>query len=142
MVRTRKSEYTRRKHAIARRKRTSILGQPQPGLDWHCPYCSQWFSQKRNGPSNHLRFCRAAHHSYRSEHRASPAERGSIASPVSVPGSSGEFLSSNPGITPNDSSESESDIPLIRRRHAKGIQRLQAEDSGKLQMFILALRLS
>jgi hypothetical protein len=138
MVRARKAERTRRKHAAARHKRTSI-GQPQPSLDWHCPYCFQWFSQKRNGPSNHLRFCCAARHSHRSEPRAGPAEQTPIVSPLVALGSglpSGKLPSPDSGTTSDNSSESDSDTPLIRRRCAKWTHGLRAEDSGKSQTLI------
>lgn len=29
--------------------------------DWECPLCSHWFSTRRNGPENHLRFCLPHH---------------------------------------------------------------------------------
>jgi hypothetical protein len=63
MGRSRQSERTRRQRSAARKGRTSA-GLPMSNVDWQCPHCAQWFSQKRNGPGNHLRFCKA-HRSHR-----------------------------------------------------------------------------
>jgi hypothetical protein len=40
----------------ARRSQRTAAGHLLP-TDWECPRCSQWFSSRRNGPNNHLRFC-------------------------------------------------------------------------------------
>ena len=51
-------EKARVAHATNRHRRVTT-GKLQATLDWQCKHCSQWFSNKRNGPANHMRRCAA-----------------------------------------------------------------------------------
>lgn len=57
MARKRKSEQTRRARSTLRQER-ALLGTIRFSQDWECPFCSRWFARRRNGPRNHLRFCK------------------------------------------------------------------------------------
>src|ERR1700677_3352878 len=59
----------------ARRSQRTAIGHVLP-TDWECPRCSKWYSNRQNGPSNHLRFCLKSSHS---------SSKISSAKPLSLP---------------------------------------------------------
>jgi len=120
MGRSRQSERTRRQRSAARKGRTSA-GQPMSNLDWQCPHCAQWFSQKRNGPGNHLRFCKAhrlCQSSSRLHQQRNPMPR--VHETIITDSSDSDSLSS---------SCSESDMPVTHRRRAQQVRSSSAAET-------------
>ena|ERR1700691_1090633 len=130
MGRTRRHEKNRRERSTARKERTSA-GHSISNVDWQCPYCSQWFSQKRNGPGNHLRFC-AAHRLPRLKHPISTAQKAPV---VSVFTTSSESSSELDSESLSDSS-SESDAPVTHRRHAQKVRSPSADEPCESYHFV------
>lgn len=127
MGRNRQYEKSRRQRCAARKGRTSV-GQPRPSVDWQCPYCAQWFSQKRNGPGNHLRFC-AAHRSHQMGSRSSRPNRSAPLAheePTATDSSDDTDLlndgSSSSESDSQSSSNSEVDKPVTHKRRAKKVR--------------------
>ena len=118
---TRRPEKGRRERGAARKLRTS-MGHAKAQTDWHCPYCFQWFSQRRNGPGNHLRFCTGyrLHQKPSRSHRQNgmiPLVQGPAITPMSTDLSDDSYSSSEE-YSQSDSG-SESDRPVAHRRRAQ-----------------------
>lgn len=137
MGRTRQSEKGRRERSAIRKSRTSA-GHSKVNVDWQCPYCSQWFSQRRNGPANHLRFC-AAH---RSHQKASSVHQSKHWNPSAhePPVASSSTDSSNDTSSSSDSdslsaSSSASDAPVPHRRRAQKLRSPSVHESRESSCF-------
>jgi hypothetical protein len=119
MGRSRQSERTRRQRSAARKGRTSA-GQPMSNVDWQCPHCAQWFSQKRNGPGNHLRFCKA-HRLCQSGSRLHQRRN-----PIPLVH---ETITDSSDSDSLFSSSSESDMPVTHRRRAQQVRSPSAAET-------------
>ena len=144
---------TSRKRASSRKSQT-LAGRPQLIVDWECPHCSQWFSRQKNGPSNHLRFCKVLHSRLSKNFRHRKPTESLVKLDQSVTSSSEDDDSdaaadpdSDSSSSNSDSSKSEStlesgdsnsDLPIPpTRRRVRHIREASSEESPcKLQCFI------
>ena len=83
----RQSEQTRRICARVRQQHAASGQRPNLQQDWECPICLRWFSQRRNGPKNHLRSHKltsyTTHPPHQSPHLSSTASQSDIDAGIS-----------------------------------------------------------
>jgi hypothetical protein len=128
MGRSCQSERTRRQRSAARKGRTSA-GRPMSNVDWQCPHCAQWFSQKRNGPGNHLRFCKA-HRLCQSGSRSHQRRNSMLLGHETL--TITDSLNNTSSLSDSDSlssSSSESDTPVTHRRRARQVRSPSAAET-------------
>lgn len=124
-----RSSAARNRKAI-RHKRIAA-GHPKP-TDWECPRCNGWFSRRRNGPENHLRFCLSRPTTSQKPSRAcsSTAARIQLSSD-----SSSEDSCSSESDSPSDSDSSDasviSSITSTRNRRAQQVKAVDQSNPGK-----------
>jgi hypothetical protein len=106
-----------RKRQASRRQRIAS-GEPR-STDWECPKCSQWFAKRRNGPENHLRFCR--------KRPSVSAQRTGATSPSAIHISRVQQpMQENDGpessSSDSDSSDTSDTLDCARKRHAQRVK--------------------